>query len=505
MAAFEVLAALVAVSAVIYYYLTSTADFWAKRGIPFIAPSPFFGSSKDFFFNKVFRGEIGRSFYNYAKEGGHKYVGVFLGRRPVLIPCDVDVVKTMLVKDFHYVTDRGMFYDRKREPLSANLFNLGGSEWKTLRAKLSPTFTTGKMKNMFYLVSECARGLEHFLEEEASKQRGSVEMNEALARYSTDVIGSCAFGIEANSLKDPDAEFRTMGREVFTISRGRAFLQVIAESLPMLRRVLPLPLIKRNVSSFFTRTFNENVQYREQQKVVRHDFLDLLLQLKHSGADGSAGADSTGIDVDILPAQAFIFFLAGFETSSGATSACLMNLAQHQDVQDRLREEVDRVLAKHGGVMSYEALQEMKYMEQCLEETMRMFPALGLLPRVVTRDYQLPDCKATVPAGTRILIPVYAIHHDPEFYPEPSRFDPDRFTEDAKSSRPHYAYLPFGEGPRICIGMRFAWMQMKSALTVVLRSYKVTPNEHTVYPLKFDTKSFVSKIDGGAHVTLTRR
>ncbi len=124
MAAFEILAAVVAVMLVLYYYMTSTADFFAKRDIPYLAPTPFIGSSSDALLLKKWRGKVWQDWYNYAKKNGHKFLGVFLGRRPMLMVCDVDMIKTILVKDFQYVMDRGMYFDRQREPLSANLFNL---------------------------------------------------------------------------------------------------------------------------------------------------------------------------------------------------------------------------------------------------------------------------------------------------------------------------------------------------------------------------------------------
>lgn len=499
-------AAVVAVMLVFYYYMTSTADFFAKRDIPHLPQTPFIGSSVDVFLSRRWRGKVWQDWYNYAKTNGHKFLGVFLGRRPMLVVCDVEMVKTILVKDFQHVMDRGMYFDRQREPLSANLFNLEGREWKALRGKLSPTFTSGKMKSMFYLVRACTDELESYLGGEVQKG-GEVEMAEVMAKFSTDVIGSCAFGVEANSLKDPNAEFRNMGRKVFEVDRLRVIVMMIAETMPWLRSLLPMPLINPQVKNFFTRTFNENVEYRERQKVVRHDFIDLLIQLKnkeagHEGTDHSA----TGIDEAILPAQAFVFFLAGFETSSAATSTCLVELAHHPEIQEKLREEVDRVLAKHGSI-TYESLHDMTYMEQCIEETMRLYPALAGLPRVVTRDYQLPgeSPKAVLPAGTRVIIPTYAIHCDPEFYPDPMRFDPERFTEENKKSRPHYAYLPFGEGPRICIGLRFAMMQMKTSLAMILRSYRVTPSQKSEYPLQFEPKSFVTRLRGGNRLRITKR
>lgn len=282
MGAFELLAALVALFTALYYYMTRDADYWERRGVPCLKPTPFIGNSKEYVFFSEFRGTVTQRFYNYAKSNGHRYLGVFLGQRPVLLVSDVDFVKTIMVKDFQYFMDRGMFYDRKREPLSAHLFNMGGAEWKHLRAKLTPTFTSGKMKGMFPLVRDCSDAFMVYLKDYA-EAGNEVEMSEALARLTTDVIGTCAFGVEANSLKDPNAEFRIMGRKVFDVTPFRATMGLIGEILPSVRRILPVNTVRPEVSSFFTTMFNQNIEFREKNKIVRHDFLDLLIQIKNKG------------------------------------------------------------------------------------------------------------------------------------------------------------------------------------------------------------------------------
>lgn len=122
-------------------------------------------------------------------------MGLFVGTRPVLLLTDVDLIRTVMVKDFAYFMDRGMPYDRQGEPLTANLFNLEGAEWRALRHKLTPTFTSGRMRAMFPLVRACADELQHVLAAEAAAGK-PVEMFEVLARFTTDVIGTCAFGIQ---------------------------------------------------------------------------------------------------------------------------------------------------------------------------------------------------------------------------------------------------------------------------------------------------------------------
>ena len=284
MAAFELLAVLVALLfTALYYYVTSTADYWARRGVPYLKPTPFIGNSKEYLLITEFRGTVTQRFYSYARSRGHKYLGVFLGRRPILLVSDAEFVKTVMVRDFEYFMDRGMFFDRKLEPLSAHLFNMKGAEWKNLRAKLTPTFTSGKMRNMFHLLRACSDEFMVYLKEYVETGQ-ELEMSEALARFTTDVIGTCAFGIETNALKNPNAEFRTMGRNVFSPGPFRSTMALISEVLPQIRKILPVNPMRPDVADFFRKMFNDNVQYRENNKVVRHDFLDLLIQLKQKGS-----------------------------------------------------------------------------------------------------------------------------------------------------------------------------------------------------------------------------
>nr|CAD7574931.1 unnamed protein product [Timema californicum] len=182
---------------------------------------------------------------------------------------------------------------------------------------------------------------------------------------------------------------------------------------------------------------------------------------------------------DLLAAQCFVFFLAGFETSSSTISSCLYELALNPEIQERLREEVDTVLHKYKGAITYEAIQEMDYLARAIDETLRKYPPKPNLDRQCTKTFTFPGTNHVIEKGTRLTIPAYALHHDPKYFPDPEQFNPDRFTEEAKRTRHHYSYLPFGEGPRICIGMRFGLMQTKVGLLSLLSKYKFSPCEKT--------------------------
>lgn len=147
-------------------------------------------------------------------KGNGPFCGLYFFHSPVVLATDLGFVKNVLIKDFSSFQERGVFYNEKDDPLSAHVFNVDGAAWKVLRNKLSPTFTSGKMKFMFPTIVGVADAFQSVLS--SMIQNGEeLEMKELFARFTTDVIGTCAFGIECNSLKDPNAQFRAMGKRKY--------------------------------------------------------------------------------------------------------------------------------------------------------------------------------------------------------------------------------------------------------------------------------------------------
>lgn len=165
------------------------------------------------------------------------------------------------------------------DPLSQHLVALEPKRWRPLRTKLSPVFTSGKLKEMFPLILKSSEHLEEYVGKLASENE-PVECRELTAKYTTDVIGSCAFGIDTNSLSDVDSEFRRMGREVFTPEWYNLMRVRIRQAVPWLYDTIGHILPQTKVTKFFTRILMENIDYREKNNIVRHDFVDTLRELK---------------------------------------------------------------------------------------------------------------------------------------------------------------------------------------------------------------------------------
>ncbi|KAH8299853.1 hypothetical protein KR044_006975, partial [Drosophila immigrans] len=490
----------------LYNFYQNTFNYWKHRGVPFERPLPFFGNMKGVGTKYHFRDINGR-LYNKFK-GTAPFAGMFMFFKRVVLILDLDLVKQVLIKDFKNFQDRGVFNNVRDEPLTGHLFSLEGEEWKSMRHKLTPVFTSGKMKHMFGTVVEVGNHLTTSMGKSAKAavtDGGDVEIKELCARFTTDVIGTCAFGLECNSLADPNAEFRTKGRMLFERPRHKQLVQAFIFTNANLARKLRFKAFPDDLGEFFLNAVRSTVEHRLKNGIKRNDFLDQLIELRaenEEAARAGKGIDlSKGLTIEQMAAQAFVFFIAGFETSSSTMAFCLYELALQQDIQQRLREEIETVLKETtNGEITYEAIGQMTYLEQVLSETLRKHSILAHLMRVANEDYKVPGTNMIIEKGTSIIIPVHNIHRDPEIYPDPDHFDPSRFEPEAIKARHQYAYLPFGDGPRNCIGERFGKMQAKIGLISLLRHFKFGVSDRTEVPLILDKRSFPLSTKHGIHL-----
>ncbi|XP_055386051.1 cytochrome P450 6a9-like [Condylostylus longicornis] len=473
----------------LYYLIKQRYSFWKNNGIPFLEPTIPFGNFKDVNRTVIFH-EWMQKIYNDFK--GEILVGIFVLFRPGLIILDLDLIKNILIKDFNQFTDRGLFSNEKDDPLSAHLFSLDGQKWKSLRNKLSPTFTSGKMKFMFPTVFEIGKKLEETLSELIIKEN-HIEIKDLLARFTTDVIGNCAFGIECNSLKDPNAEFRVMGRRLVSKTRHGPLITFFKASFPDFAKKLGFKEFEDVIINFFLKVVKETVEYREKNNIERNDFLNLLIKIKNSPNEN----ELHGITIEEIAAQVFLFFLAGFETSSSTLGFLLYEIAQNHEIQNKMRSEINEVLKDFNGDFTYEAMTKLNYMDQVISETLRKYPPVVNLLRKCISDYKVEGTNYVIPNGTVLIIPVYPIQHDPEIYPNPEKFNPDNYNQEAINSRHSSTFLAFGDGPRNCLGLRFGKMQTKVGLVTLLSKFKFSVCDATPIPLKFNMKSMLLNSEGG--------
>ena len=272
----EILAGLGLLTTAVYYYLTKNFDFWKKQNVPGPKPIPFFGNFKDFLFGKTHIALLMMKYYNEFKS--EPMIGIFGKKNPSLILKDPDLIKDVLIKDFNVFPDRGLYVNPKVDPLNQHLVNLEHDRWRPLRNKLSPVFTSGKLKEMFYLMVDCLELFEKRLEKMAEKGE-SVECRELSAKFTTQSIGVCAFGLDTNAIDDENSEFRKFGRALFASDFMNVCRRLLQEFAPKLYEMLG-PYKYNHAMKFFVESMKQTMEYRRKSKIRRNDFVDLLMDLQ---------------------------------------------------------------------------------------------------------------------------------------------------------------------------------------------------------------------------------
>ncbi|GFX25012.1 cytochrome P450 3A8 [Trichonephila clavipes] len=329
----------------------------------------------------------------------------------------------------------------------------------------------------------------------------------AFGAFTMDVIASSAFGTKIDSHNDPENEFVKNVRNSFanfTFAR-----MIFAMFIPawMLRWIPldlnPMILDKRN----FFRDITMNVIKQRKETGKRYnDFLQMLMDIadetsenenqeaaedeadrfgsvSHNGVTSFTSKNKKLTNTELL-SQCVLFFMVGYETSASVLTFVAYCLATNPEWQEKLIKEVDEAFQKYSE-MSYDVVREMKVLDAIVSETLRMHPPIGSGERTAVEEYKLGDTGIVMEKGMRIVFLFYAMHYDPEFFPDPETFNPERFMEGYEPKHPQYAYLPFGAGPRNCLGMRFALLEIKMCIANLLRHYRLKPHTTTKVPLEY--------------------
>lgn len=290
-------------------------NYWGKQGIPQSdSPKVLFGDFKDAFLHTAPIADIVKKLYLNSKQ--HRIFGVYLSYRPMLFINDPKIIRDIMNKDSAYFPDRGLHVNGHFDPLSEQVFFQGGSKWKKLRVKLTPAFTSGKLKAMLSIVTKNILKLEEFLRNKIKEGENQFEFRDLVARMNTNIITSVAFGIDVDTINDPQHVMRQMGVKVFepNLIAGLRFFSSFFT--PKLSEMFKFKFVNDEIENFFTSIIIENVNCREKNDFQRNDLLQTLIQLKNFGFmtgddKESSKGDIKKITISDICGQSFGFYIGG--------------------------------------------------------------------------------------------------------------------------------------------------------------------------------------------------
>lgn len=411
------------------------------------------------------------------------FVASRLFGRDVFLVSDPDAIQYVLQKNAkNYV--KSHTYDALRVVLGDGLLTSEGEFWLRQRKLAQPWFHRERLDGFVDIMARAtAETIARW--DEVAAQRGEVDLHAEMMRLTLRIVGEALFS------SDVDGAAAEIGNAVTTaLDTFDRFMGFVVIMPPWLRlpRNVPIPRIRRVKAALDDLVFGM-IEHRRGSAEQRHDLLSMLLEARDD--DGQAMTDRQIRD------EVLTLLIAGHETTAVALTWAFLLLGDHPDAERRIAAEAAGVL--DGRAPTLGTVQELAFTARVVDETLRLYPPAWVLGRQAVADDEIAGYR--VPAGSMIQISPYVLHRDPRLWPDPERFDPDRFAAPPES-RHRYSYLPFGGGQRICIGNRFALIEAALVLAMLVSRYqiaRVDPAPVEAHP------SITLRPRGGLRVTLSPR
>jgi cytochrome P450 len=375
----------------------------------------------------------------YAPSGG---TGLYVLRHP-------DHLREVLVTRAASFHKKHTAFERLGLVLGEGLLTTDGETWKRQRRMVQPAFAHARLA-----------GYARVMTEEAARAAGGwrdgevLDVGREMMQLTLRVVSRTLFGHDV-----PAGQIETVGRAMTLFQRSILRPQLLPQFLPSPGR----RRLARSLEALDRMIYDIIGARRTSGGAPASDLLQMLVDAVDEEGDGGRLTERE------LRDQLVTLFLAGHETTSHALTWTLYLLSQNPDAERTLHEELDRVLGERDP--AYDDLDRLPYTRQVIEESMRLYPPVYSMARKAHEDTEIGGYR--VPAGSEVILWIYLTHRDPRFYPEPDAFRPERFAPVEEASRPKLAYLPFGAGPRACIGKVFAMLEARLLLATVARRWRL--------------------------------
>ncbi|KAK5641506.1 hypothetical protein RI129_010053 [Pyrocoelia pectoralis] len=479
----------------LYLKMRRTYKYWRNLNVVYVRPWPLFGYMAPSVLRLKAFPMILQKVYNVFPE--QRYFGAYQFGTPVLFIRSPNLIKKILSDDFATFPDRRIIMEANVDPLWAkNLHAMqGGNHWHNLRTALSLGLTDNHLSKMFESMKTCAKNFAYFFLDTNTE---SIELLDVTSKFVNDVIASTVFGVSYNSLENSRNDFYLMSKDITKFNLMKVIKLFGFSKFEMLK----FRIIEERTNQFYKHVV-ENASPHQENHLVR------ILIKNGIGYDGIGDTETDKDVLDEAVAQGIHFLISGFETVFIGLSFLVYELAINANIQEKLRQEVDAIseLCKD---LSYGQIGKMQYLDMVVSESLRKWPPTVLIDRKSVKPFTIEaekvwDTTTTFNENTICLIPSFAIHRDKKYYPNPDEFDPERFSPLNRQKIKPNTYIPFGFGPRNCIGFQFALLEIKTAVFHLLSEFEIVSTDKTKNPIKLSTSGFQLSPAGGIWVGLKPR
>ena len=459
---------------------------------------------------KVYSGnywEIAKSGYLEIMEKWMSRYGptfiIYLGIKPGIVTEDLEIIKSVMVKNFDSFMNRAKLPPLLRKGNVPDLLQLRDEQWRRVRRILTPTFSTKKLKMMSPLIQESCERLRNKMAA-VSNTNSSVDVWQWFGMFTMEVILATAFsrdisvenGQENLLIKAAASIFDTLRRRSgLGLERVAMIISHSSWSIPLLR-FLARRTREAQSSDYIEETALKLIEDRRNTMATTGSTAKDLLQLMLESHDENKQTKSSGyLSNDEIVSAIMTIILAGYETTSNALSYTAYLLALNPTIQDKLIKEINDYYEVNPDCSLYDAAENIEYVNMVLCESMRIFPPAPRTNRECKHTCAVAD-GLVIEEGCDITFPIFLLHRNPKYWPNPDEFDPERFNPNNAQSYPTFAYLPFGEGPRNCIGKRLALLEAKMTLVAILKELQFRRCADTEIPLSLGVGITMSPRNG---------
>ncbi|XP_075541818.1 cytochrome P450 3A41-like isoform X3 [Dermacentor variabilis] len=417
----------------------------------------------------------------------------YQGVVPTLVVGDADILRDILVTKFRNFSDRSEAQRTGSDVWRKSILNLSGEEWKKARNIFTPAITTSRLKTIVIKINTVAEKMVSRIETAAIENK-SLNFSELVDNASLDTTAALNYSVDLDSKNDKDHPLMKALSAIFMNMAG--WKAVMLFLMPRIYKVLQPDYPPKANTDIFKAFVSHLIEDRKSKNKKEDDFLQLFMDADYEWENAEDKTQNDAIKrkmtLDEITAHGMQFFIGGVEGVAMAVTTTAYYLALHPHFQDRVIAEIDAALSE-GGV-TYEAMQQMAYLDACIKEALRLETPDSINMRLCTEETSVAGIRFE--PGMCVDIPLAGIHHDAEYFPEPEKFNPERFLPENKESLRPFTYMAFGVGPRNCVGMRLGMLQAKTSLVCIFRRVRLETCPETMLPLKYKPCQLLHSPDG---------